>query len=82
MDLKNSEYAKGIKSKVLSKYYTESYLPKTDRVKSLFEGIYIPTTKDWANLLDKVKENGIYNAYLTAIAPTQSIVMCKMQLQV
>ncbi|GKZ02326.1 ribonucleoside-diphosphate reductase [Paraclostridium bifermentans] len=69
----NSEYAKGIKSKVLSKYYTESYLPKTDRVKSLFEGIYIPTTKDWANLLDKVKENGIYNAYLTAIAPTQSI---------
>lgn len=70
---KNSEYAKGMKSKVLSKYYTESYLPKTDKVKSLFEGIYIPTTKDWANLLDKVKENGIYNAYLTAIAPTQSI---------
>ncbi|WP_025161939.1 class 1b ribonucleoside-diphosphate reductase subunit alpha [Paraclostridium bifermentans] len=69
----NSEYAKGIKSKVLSKYYTESYLPKTDKVKSLFEGIYIPTTKDWVNLLDKVKENGIYNAYLTAIAPTQSI---------
>ncbi|MGL5558094.1 MAG: class 1b ribonucleoside-diphosphate reductase subunit alpha [Paraclostridium dentum] len=69
----NSEYAKGIKSKVLSKYYTESYLPKTDKVKSLFEGIYIPTTKDWANLLDKVKEDGIYNAYLTAIAPTQSI---------
>ena len=69
----NSEYAKGMKSKVLSKYYTESYLPKTDKVKSLFEGIYIPTTKDWANLLDKVKENGIYNAYLTAIAPTQSI---------
>ncbi|EQK41755.1 MULTISPECIES: class 1b ribonucleoside-diphosphate reductase subunit alpha [Paraclostridium] len=69
----NSEYAKGIKSKVISKYYTESYLPKTDKVKSLFEGIYIPTTKDWANLLDKVKENGIYNAYLTAIAPTQSI---------
>ncbi|GAA0091125.1 class 1b ribonucleoside-diphosphate reductase subunit alpha [Paraclostridium bifermentans] len=69
----NSEYAKGIKSKVLSKYYTESYLPKTDKVKSLFEDIYIPTTKDWANLLDKVKENGIYNAYLTAIAPTQSI---------
>ncbi|WP_195946352.1 class 1b ribonucleoside-diphosphate reductase subunit alpha [Paraclostridium bifermentans] len=69
----NSEYAKGIESEVLSKYYTESYLPKTDKVKALFKGIYIPTTKDWANLLDKVKENGIYNAYLTAIAPTQSI---------
>lgn len=69
----NSEYAKGIESEVLSKYYTESYLPKTDKVKSLFKSIYIPTTKDWANLLDKVKENGLYNAYLTAIAPTQSI---------
>lgn len=69
----NSEYAKGIESEVLSKYYTESYLPKKDKVKSLFKGIYIPTTKDWANLLDKVKENGLYNAYLTAIAPTQSI---------
>ena len=68
-----SEYAKGIESKVLSKYYKESYLPKTEKVEKLFEGIYIPNNKDWANLLDKVKENGIYNAYLTAIAPTQSI---------
>ncbi|CEH33634.1 class 1b ribonucleoside-diphosphate reductase subunit alpha [Romboutsia lituseburensis] len=68
-----SEYAKGKDSDVLSKYYTNSYLPKYDKVKKLFEGIYIPTRKDWANLLDKVKVNGIYNAYLTAIAPTQSI---------
>lgn len=69
----NSEYAKGIESEVLSKYYKESYLPKTEKVRKLFEGMCIPTAKDWANLLDKVKENGIYNAYLTAIAPTQSI---------
>lgn len=68
-----SEYAKGKDSEVLSKYYNESYLPKTDKIKELFEGIYIPTTKDWTKLLDEVKENGIYSAYLTAIAPTQSI---------
>jgi ribonucleoside-diphosphate reductase alpha chain len=68
-----SEYAKGKESSVLSKYYNNSYLPKTEKVAKLFEGIYIPTTKDWSNLLDKVKENGLYNAYLTAIAPTQSI---------
>ncbi|MGL5348188.1 MAG: class 1b ribonucleoside-diphosphate reductase subunit alpha, partial [Peptostreptococcaceae bacterium] len=68
-----SEYAKGIESSVLSKYYTESYLPKCEKVKSLFKGVYIPTNKDWSKLLDEVKENGIYNAYLTAIAPTQSI---------
>ena len=68
-----SEYIKGQASNVLSKYYNNSYLPKTNKVSKLFEGIYIPTPKDWADLLDKVKENGIYNAYLTAIAPTQSI---------
>lgn len=68
-----SEYAKGKDSDVLSKYYTNSYLPKYDKVKKLFEGICIPTRTDWVNLLDKVKVNGIYNAYLTAIAPTQSI---------
>ncbi|MGL5755800.1 MAG: class 1b ribonucleoside-diphosphate reductase subunit alpha [Paraclostridium sp.] len=68
-----SEYAKGKNSSVLSKYYIKSYLPKTEKVSKLFEDIFIPTTKDWAELLDKVKENGIYNAYLTAIAPTQSI---------
>ena len=68
-----SEYAKGNKSKVLSKYYNESFLPKTEKVSKLFEGIYIPTNKDWADLLDKVKINGLYNAYLLAIAPTQSI---------
>lgn len=68
-----SEYAKGKESDVLSKYYTKSYLPKTDKVKALFKDIYVPTKEDWTNLLDKVKENGLYNAYLTAIAPTQSI---------
>ena len=30
-----SEYAKGNKSKVLSKYYNESFLPKTEKVSKL-----------------------------------------------
>ena len=68
-----SEYSKGRNSDVLGKYYEVDYLPKTDKVKELFEGIYIPTKEDWAKLLDDVKVNGMYNAYLTAIAPTQSI---------
>ena len=68
-----SEYAKGKDSEVLAKYYNNSYLPKSETIKKLFEGIYIPTKEDWAKLLDEVKVNGIYNAYLTAIAPTQSI---------
>ena len=68
-----SEYAKGKESSVLSKYYMNDYTPKSDKIKRLFEGIYIPTKEDWKSLLDSVKENGLYNAYLTAIAPTQSI---------
>ena len=68
-----SEYIKGKNSDVLGKYYKNDYLPKTEKVKELFKGIYIPKKEDWANLLDNVKENGIYNAYLMAIAPTQSI---------
>ena len=68
-----SEYAKGKNSEVLRKYYELDYLPTTDKVKALFKDIYIPTKGDWTKLLDEVKVNGIYNAYLTAIAPTQSI---------
>ena len=33
----------------------------------------MPTKEDWYNLLTDVKKYGIHNAYLTAIAPTQSI---------
>jgi ribonucleoside-diphosphate reductase alpha chain len=68
-----SEYTKGKDSDVLRKYYEVDYLPTTDKVKALFKDIYIPTKEDWSKLLDEVKVNGIYNAYLTAIAPTQSI---------
>jgi ribonucleoside-diphosphate reductase alpha chain len=68
-----SEYAKGKNSDILNKYYEIDYLPTTEKVKELFKDIYVPTKKDWADLLDKVKVNGLYNAYLTAIAPTQSI---------
>ena len=68
-----SEYAKGRNSDVLCKYYKEDFLPKSEKVKKLFDGIDIPTKYDWTKLLDEVKEKGIYNAYLMAIAPTQSI---------
>ena len=68
-----SEYAKGKDSDVLNKYYTQDFTPKTFEVQELFKGMNIPTKEDWTKLLDEVKEKGIYNAYLTAIAPTQSI---------
>lgn len=69
-NFKKSEYFKGT---YFDKYIKESHSPKTDKVKSLFDGIYIPTKADWDELKGIVQENGLYNAYRLAIAPTQSI---------
>ena len=68
-DFEKSEYANG---KYFDKYLEKNYEPKTDKVKELFEGMYIPTTEDWAKLKDQVMKYGIYNAYRLAIAPNQS----------
>lgn len=65
-----SEYAKGT---ALTRYIEKSHAPKTDKVAKLFEGIYIPTQEDWERLNEQIMENGIYSAYLLAIAPTGSI---------
>ena len=64
-----SEYANG---NYFNKYIEKNIEPVTDKVKSLFEGIYIPTKEDWENLKNQVMENGVYNAYRMAIAPNQS----------
>ena len=68
-DFDKSEYANG---KYFDKYIEKSYIPQTDKVKELFEGIYIPTKEDWEKLKDDVMKYGIYNAYRMAIAPNQS----------
>ena len=68
-DFEKSEYANG---NYFNKYVTKEYMPQTEKVKSLFEGIYIPTKEDWANLKEQVMKHGIYNAYRMAIAPNQS----------
>nr|WP_315046441.1 class 1b ribonucleoside-diphosphate reductase subunit alpha [uncultured Leptotrichia sp.] len=68
-DFEKSEYANG---NYFNKYVTKEYMPQTEKVKSLFEGIYIPTKEDWANLKEQVMKYGVYNAYRMAIAPNQS----------
>lgn len=69
-DFEKSEYANG---KYFDKYLEKEYLPQTDKVKELFEGIKVPTVEDWKELAEKVKKHGLYNAYRLAIAPTQSV---------
>lgn len=69
-DFDKSDYATG---EYFTKYLEKDFLPQTDKVKALFDGIKIPTVEDWRALADKVKKHGLYNAYRLAIAPTQSV---------
>lgn len=69
-DFEQSDYATG---EYFTKYLEKDFVPQTDKVKVLFDGIKIPTVDDWKALADKVKKYGLYNAYRLAIAPTQSV---------
>ncbi|CAD2079155.1 ribonucleoside-diphosphate reductase [Jeotgalicoccus coquinae] len=69
-DFERSDYATG---KYFERYVSEDIKPESDKVAELFEHIHIPTKEDWAQLQQKVEENGLYHAYRLAIAPTQSI---------
>ncbi|MBJ8108967.1 class 1b ribonucleoside-diphosphate reductase subunit alpha [Bacillus cereus group sp. N6] len=64
-----SEYAKGT---YFEKYLTTEFLPQSEKVKKLFEGIQIPTTADWERLMKQVQRDGLYHSYRLAIAPNQS----------
>lgn len=65
-----SSYADGTYFK---KYEENEYAPKSEKIKKLFEGIYIPTKEDWKELKEKVAEQGLFHSYRLAIAPTGSI---------
>lgn len=68
-DFDKSEYAKGT---YFEKYISSDYLPQTDKVRALFEGIDIPDRQDWEELKEQVMTYGVYHAYRLAIAPNQS----------
>ncbi|MEH6892147.1 ribonucleotide reductase [Bacillus sp. JJ864] len=69
-DFEKSDYANGT---YFEKYETTDYIPVTEKVQQLFEGIHVPTKEDWTNLKEQVQKHGLYNSYRLAIAPTQSI---------
>lgn len=58
---------------IKNKYPGELIDIESDKVAELFEGIKLPTTDDWLQLKEDVKEYGLYNSYTMAIAPTGSI---------
>lgn len=65
----DSDYASGV---YFDKYISNDYVPATERVKELFDGIEIPDKAAWEHLKQQVMENGLYHAYRMAIAPNQS----------
>lgn len=60
-DFEKSDYATG---EYFDKYLTNDYSPTSEKVKALFEGINIPTQKDWAELKKLVQKHGLYNALI------------------
>lgn len=65
-----SQYADGT---YFDKYVTGQFVPKTDRVKELFEGHFIPQAKDWEALRQAVMKDGLYHQNRLAVAPNGSI---------
>ena len=68
----DSTYATGA---YFDKYVSQTWEPKTARVRELFEqaGVAIPTQDDWKALSASVQEHGLYNQNLQAVPPTGSI---------
>lgn len=65
-----STYASGA---YFEQYLETDFTPQFESVRSLFEGMFIPTKEDWAVLKDFVAEHGLYHSYRLAVAPTGSI---------
>lgn len=70
VDFEKSKYADG---SYFDKYVTGQYVPKSDRVKELFDGHFIPQAKDWEELRELVKKDGLYHQNRLAVAPNGSI---------
>lgn len=69
-NFEKSNYADG---SYFDKYITGAYQPQSQRVKELFEGIFIPSGADWAALRDQVQADGLYHQNRLAVAPNGSI---------
>jgi ribonucleoside-diphosphate reductase alpha chain len=76
---RNEKFFEFEQSKYADGTYFNMYLDepefefKHEKVKALFDGIFIPKHTDWQNLKKLIMEHGIYNAYRLAVAPTGSI---------
>ncbi len=68
-NFENSKYADG---SYFDKYTSKDWGPRSERVKSLFQNIDIPTPNDWQQLQAAVQEFGLYHQNRMAVAPNGS----------
>ncbi len=66
----NSQYASG---EFFNKYTEQLWEPATEKVRTLFSHVSVPTQEDWKQLKASVMAHGIYNQNLQAVPPTGSI---------
>ena len=69
-EFEKSTYADG---SYFDKYLEKDIVLSSDKLKTIFENIHIPTVEDWKELKESVMEYGVYNMYRQAVAPTGSI---------
>ncbi|MHA8110709.1 class 1b ribonucleoside-diphosphate reductase subunit alpha [Lactobacillaceae bacterium Melli_B4] len=69
-NFEKSKYADG---SYFDKYVEQDWGPKSDKVKELFDGIFVPTTDDWNELKQAVMKDGLYHQNRLAVAPNGSI---------
>jgi ribonucleoside-diphosphate reductase alpha chain len=66
----NSTYRNG---EYYKQYLEKDFVPVSDKVKKLFDGIDLPKKEDWSQLKSDVMNYGLAHSYRQAIAPTGSI---------
>ena len=65
-----SRYADG---SYFDKYTSGQHLPRSPKVKELFDGIFLPSGADWQALKEKIQATGLYHQNRLAVAPNGSI---------
>ncbi|SDG07304.1 class 1b ribonucleoside-diphosphate reductase subunit alpha [Alloyangia pacifica] len=73
MTFKGFEKSKYADGSFFEKYVTRDWLPQSETVTKLFDGISLPTRADWEQLKADVMAHGLYNRNLQAVPPTGSI---------
>ncbi|MCA0996765.1 class 1b ribonucleoside-diphosphate reductase subunit alpha [Alloyangia pacifica] len=73
MTFKGFEKSKYADGSFFEKYVTRDWLPQSEKVVALFDGITLPSRADWEQLKADVMEHGLYNRNLQAVPPTGSI---------